>query len=878
MTSFLDDLQLALGTAYQLDRELGGGGMSRVFVAEETALGRMVVVKLLPPELAASVSVERFRREIQLVARLQHPHIVPVLSAGSANGLLYYTMPFVDGRSLRERLAREGTLPLHDVVAILTETAGALDYAHAQGLVHRDIKPENVLLSQGHALVTDFGIAKALTPGESSVPQGTAGALTGTGMSIGTPAYMAPEQGVGDPATDHRADLYSLGVMAYELLAGVTPFADKASTHQLLMAHMLEAPPALAARRPDVPPALEALVMRCLAKKPDERPATGGEIVAALREIRGERGTGDVTAPRRAPSTATTVSGKRARYVWGAMALLVVTAASGGAYLFQRYRTGSSTSAPTNDRVTVAAFSNETGDTSLDPVGRMTADWLTTALAGTGLVKVLDARSALGTAGASDAGNAVKTARDIGAGSVVTGSYYKLGDSLQFDVKLIDARTSEVLQVLESVRAPAANPTAAIDLVRQRTLGALAARFNPLLAEMAKLGSTPPSYAAYQQIVAGMDDFFAEKLQDATVRFTRASQLDTANVQARMWLLETLENAGEPAKADSVARELEGRRDRLSPLEQSQLDEYTSSIRSMPAENLAATFRMHAFSPSGQWRATLARKLMLANRWQEALDTLMAADAEIGLFKNKPYPLEQRRALLHRLGQHEKELPAVQELVRRFGTPQLQFDLARTYAALGRVDSLQPMAERIATASQGRAGSWRTLLRNLTDELQWHGHDAAARTTLEMLLSSYDSMTKDSLALPAVARGRAETLARLGRWKEAMSVVGPLVARDTARATRMSLAVGSAHSGDPAPANALDAELAATPGDPYRPGNVPLLRARLALARGDRPAAIEFLRAAQARALPLFDWVHANFEFQELRNDPAFLALFKPAS
>jgi len=879
MDSFSDDLQRALGTQYRLDRELGGGGMSRVFVAEETALGRLVVIKLLPPEMAAAVSAERFRREIQLVARLQHPHIVPVLSAGTANGLLFYTMPFVDGRSLRDRIARDGALPLDEAASIMSEVAGALGYAHAQGLVHRDIKPENVLLSQGHALVTDFGIAKALSHAPTDVPTGTVGGLTGMGMSIGTPSYMSPEQGVGDPATDHRADIYSLGIMAYELLTGVTPFADKASTHALLMAHMVEAPVPLSERRANVPELLAALVMRCLAKKPEDRPGSGDEIVRALRRT-GES-TGATTAPRTA-AAAVTPSGKRASLVWAGTAALVVAASVAGVFAWRTFGPsggardvqGAENSAP--DGITVTTFSNETGDASLDGIGRMTADWLTTALAGTGLVKVLDARAALGAAGAgTDATNAVKTARDLGAGTVVTGSYYRLGDTLQFDVKLLDARTTEVLQVLESVKGSASEPTRVIDMVRQRTLGALATRFNPQLSELAKTQSRPPSYDAYQQIVAGMDAFFAGKLPDARTRFVRASQMDTVNVQARTWLLEVLESMGQLPTADSVAKELEARRDRLSPLEQAQLDEYASSIRAMPAANVAATFRMHALAPNGQWRATLARKLMLANRWNEALDTLQAAPAEVGLFKDKPYPTEQRRALLHRLGRHAEELSVAQEMARRFPDPRLQFLLARSYAALGRADSLQSMAERIA-ASAPEAGSTRNLLRALADELRWHGHDAPAKQLLEAVLASYDRVPTDSANAPPVLRGRAETLARLGRWSEAMNLLKPFAAADTALNARLSWAVASAHTGDNRPAEKLEAELAAMPPHPYRQGAMLHLRARLPLARGDRAGTIALLKAAQAKAFPLYDGVHGVFEFEALRGDPALEALLKP--
>ncbi len=301
MTDVLrEQLQLALGTGYTLERELGGGGMSRVFVARDVALHRDVVVKVLHPDLAAGLSAERFTREIQLAASLQQANIVPLLSAGATDGLPYYTMPFVKGRSLRERLARDGTVPITEAISIVRDVARALSYAHAEGVVHRDIKPENILLSGDAAVVTDFGIAKALAASKTQAPGGT---LTKTGTSIGTPAYMAPEQAAGDSATDHRADLYALGCVAYELLSGAAPFADRAP-RQLLAAHMSEVPAPLAATRPDVPPALAQLVARCLEKDPDARPQTARAVLTALDAATGPSaptasGVSVVRAPRR---------------------------------------------------------------------------------------------------------------------------------------------------------------------------------------------------------------------------------------------------------------------------------------------------------------------------------------------------------------------------------------------------------------------------------------------------------------------------------------------------------------------------------------------------------------------------------------------------
>jgi tetratricopeptide (TPR) repeat protein len=276
-----DQLQQALGSAYTVERELGGGGMSRVFAATETALGRRVVIKVVPGELGAGVNLDRFKREIQLAAGLQHPHIVPVLTAGEMSGVPYYTMPFVDGEPLRAKLSR-GALPVADVVNILRDVAKALGYAHEHGVVHRDIKPDNVVLTGGSAAVIDFGIAKAISASRATADD-TSG-LTQVGTSIGTPAYMAPEQAAADPGADHRADIYSFGCLAYELLAGRTPFAGL-PPQKLLAAHMGERPRAIGELRPDTPPALAALVMQCLEKDPDTRPQNAADILRQLDAV-----------------------------------------------------------------------------------------------------------------------------------------------------------------------------------------------------------------------------------------------------------------------------------------------------------------------------------------------------------------------------------------------------------------------------------------------------------------------------------------------------------------------------------------------------------------------------------------------------------------
>jgi len=280
VTDFLAELQAHFADRYTIERELGGGGMSRVLLAKDARLDRRVVIKLLPPSVTATLSAERFKREIMLAAALQHPNIVPVLSAGDFETLPYFVMPFIEGESLRTRMQR-GPLAVREAVSIFKDVARALAFAHGRGIIHRDIKPDNVLLAAGAAVVTDFGVAKAISASRQSGSQAAVGTMTGVGTSLGTPAYMAPEQAAADPATDHRADIYALGIVAYEMLTGAPPFHGR-TPQALLAAQLSEKPAPLTTRRYDVSVPLSTLIMQCLEKEPGKRPKTANDVVRAL--------------------------------------------------------------------------------------------------------------------------------------------------------------------------------------------------------------------------------------------------------------------------------------------------------------------------------------------------------------------------------------------------------------------------------------------------------------------------------------------------------------------------------------------------------------------------------------------------------------------
>src|SRR5215210_7754407 len=276
MPELLNRLQNALADRYRLDREIGAGGMATVYLAQDVRHDRQVAVKVLRPELAAVIGAERFLAEIKLTANLQHPHILPLFDSGEADGYLFYVMPYVEGETLRDRLTREKQLPVADAIRITTEVAAALDYAHRHGVIHRDIKPENILLHDGQALVADFGIALAASKAGGS-------RMTETGMSLGTPHYMSPEQAMGEREITARSDVYALGAVLYEMLSGDPPFTG--STAQAVVARVVtESPRSLTTQRHTIPRNVEAAVLTALEKLPADRFATAAEFAEALRD------------------------------------------------------------------------------------------------------------------------------------------------------------------------------------------------------------------------------------------------------------------------------------------------------------------------------------------------------------------------------------------------------------------------------------------------------------------------------------------------------------------------------------------------------------------------------------------------------------------
>lgn len=410
-------LRETLGGTYRLERELPAGGMSRVFLAEEIALGRQVVVKVLPPDMAAGVSAERFSREIRLAATLQQANIVPLLSFGVVDGLPYYTMPYVSGESLRNTLSSSGALPVSQALGVLRDVARALTYAHERGIVHRDIKPENVLLSGDAAVVTDFGIAKAIN---ASINAGR-DTLTTTGTVVGTPAYIAPEQAAGDPATDHRADFYAFGCLAYELFTGHAPFSGR-TPQALLAAHLGEVPKPVDSIALDVPSHVAQLIARCLEKSPAARPQSGREILQVLDSVQ--------SPARSSPPVRRRVE---RRYAFGAIALVL---AIGLGYAAVRHWNSSvPLTAARPKAIAVLPFTNGNGDSADAYFADGMADELIAALGKVPVLSVASRRSAFALKQRNDL-DIPSIGRMLHVDAVLEGTVRRAGDRLRVTAQL----------------------------------------------------------------------------------------------------------------------------------------------------------------------------------------------------------------------------------------------------------------------------------------------------------------------------------------------------------------------------------------------------------------------------------------------------------
>ena len=514
MSDVLDRLTTALAERYRVEREIGAGGMATVYLAEDLKHHRQVAIKVLRPELAAVMGVERFLREIEIAARLQHPHILPLYDSGDADGLLYYVMPFVEGESLRQRLDREKQLPIEDALKIAREVGDALSFAHSHDVIHRDIKPENILFEGGHAVVSDFGIARAVTVAGGE-------RLTETGTAIGTPKYMSPEQAAGSKELDGRSDLYSLGCVLYEMLAGQPPFTGP-TVESVIKQHLTAEPPNVTAIRPAVPADIVGVLARALAKTPADRFSPVGVFVEALAKRESAA----------AVSTPTSVT-RLAHRVWLRPALVgfALVVVVGAALVVGRWIGPSPAGEPEHPRTAIAVlpFQNLSAEGPHAYFAGGLHDELLTQLAKVAALKVISRTSVMTYAGSPK--TLKEIADELAVGTIVEGSVQVVGDRLRVNVQLIDATTDEHLWA-ESYDRTLDDAFAIQSEIAEQVVAAVGATLG--WAEQEALAEAPTANAeAYQLYLQGQEYFrrpgyLRQNLEIAQQLYERALVLDSS--------------------------------------------------------------------------------------------------------------------------------------------------------------------------------------------------------------------------------------------------------------------------------------------------------------------------------------------------------------
>ena len=820
MDDVLAQLKTALAERYVVDREIGRGGMATVYLAEELHPQRKVAIKVMSPHFATRTLRERFLREVNLTSKLTHPHIVPVFAAGEANDLLYFVMPYIEGESLRQRMTRRGPLDLVEAVDIAHEVAGALHYAHGFGVVHRDVKPENILLTEDHALVADFGIARALgvMAGEN---------LTQTGLAVGTPAYMSPEQADGAANVDARTDVYSLGCVLFEMLGGKRqgrPETRLTTMHDTV---------ASVEGSTSTLSGLEATLRKALAVDPADRFVTADAFAQALKNL--QRQGPPVTPERRAVRLGALVG-----------AAVIAVALVVGLFLPK------GGDAATPERVVVALYENQTGDADLAHLGPMATDWITQGLAQTGLLNVVVARSGLA---ARDrvpnrpiANRIHRLVDETGAEMVVSGAYYRQGDQLQFQTRITDPE-GQILLGLSPVVTPLDSPLVAVELLRQRVMGALASLVDERLRPAARAISEPPSYEAYQQYVEGWTQFVRLNQVAAIERFLRAAELDSSFVTARLMAAFAYATMEEWHQSDSLARIVAQSREVLAPLERHQLDWIVRMSEGDLAGAMVA-IRSAAEVSGPETLIFVALNAIWTNRPDEAIAALERLDPESGFASDFFLYWDLLTGSLHVVGRHEDELEQARR--GRAQYPSLRTTVAselRALYTLGEtesVDSLWDLYESLPTMPAAFLQSVGDLGRMAAMEAQTHGRDSLAAVTLARSIGWYRSLARSTWELEEHRYGLARTLYVAGEYREARPLFERLFTEHPdSLGYEGYLGSVAARLGDREEALRISESLEQQRRQ-YDFGGVPFWRARIASVLGDREEAMGHLRMAES--------------------------------
>ena len=851
-----DRLRSALAGHYEIVGLCGRGGMAEVFRAWDIRNEREVAIKVLDRQVTSGLAVARFLREIRIAARLTHTHIVPLYDSGEAGGLLYYVMPLIDGPTLADLLQANQRWSPNDVIRHGTDLAEALDYAHEREVVHRDIKPGNILISAGRAVLSDFGLARALdAAGDRS--------LTAEHWALGTPVYMSPEQAMGDSHdVDGRADIYALGCVLFEAVTGVPPFEGKSVKHLLAQKVSAEISARWEALSHPVPVRLRRVLLRAMAPAPGDRYQSAAAFRDALQTVRHPR---------------------LFRLLGPALVILAVA----GVLVAWLVTRDSEPMELAPRRVVVAALDNLTGVPDLDQIGSMAADWITQGLQASGHVETVPTHTARhaeryleeegGAIARADPITAL--ARSTGAGLVVSGTLYRQGDSLHVQLQLIDAREGRVAAALAPILGPMDDPMVAVAEARSRTMGLLAVHLDRRIATAPGSSASPPDYRAYQKFDTGLSLYSRYEFEQALEQFRAAREADPEFLQA--WLFESLmlSNLNRWAEADTLLALVADQSAGLSPYDRHWLEFRRFLVAGDRPRALQAIASAAELAPISKASYNLAVEAMENGRLDIATQAIENLKAHRGPMLGSVLYLRVAATVYHLAGLREEERWALDEMARdfpdHFWRPPLE---AAALAASGRYRDAAAIVDRsVRTGISSERFTPLALSRQVADEILVHGGpEEIAHAALGRGLRWWELQSESRARSPAMQKEAVEVLRRLRRFEAADSMLDVMAGRapDDLELVMLqgSVAAAANRGGEVA---AVWARLDDW-NEPYVFGLPSFGLARIAALEGQADVASNLLRGALREGFYLGPRVHQEPDFSAIRGESAFVAVAEP--
>ncbi len=876
---------------YKILQKLGEGGMGVVYKAHDTRLDRTVALKFFSSKLTVTEQARtRFMHEARAASALDHPNICTIYEIGeSQDGQLFIVMPAYEGTPLSE-IIQNGPLAIGRAIGIAIEIADGLQAAHEKGIIHRDIKSSNIFITQKEKVkVMDFGLARST--GMSMV--------TKTGMTIGTIPYMSPEQARGE-RVDHRTDIWSLGVILYEMVSGRLPFLSDYS-EALVYSILNEEPEPLTSLRSHVPMELERIVVKCLQKDPSSRYQHIEDLAVDLMQL--QKATENSGSSVRRSSLATrphipsetveeksfgaedAVPAASSSIPPGKRGYLILLLSAGAAIVlafvtYAYFSTPRDTLQLSSNRIAVMVFENMTGDPALDPIGRMVSDWITQGLTQTGLVEIVPSASLfavtrdLESAGLIHTGSAgVKfIAEATDAGIVVSGTYYKVGSQLQLQAQITDVLSDKLLFATEHLAGSLDNPTRTIEQLRQQIMGTLATHLDERLSPMVKMTGRHPTYEAYRQYIDGVEQYSKRDFPNAIAAFKRAIESDSGYMPAYMYLAVSYLMEGNMAMADTVVASLKGNRELFTPLERANMDWLEGLLRGDRAKALQAARIAASYAPNSESTNMLIRESFFSNRPREALSAISSVNRNVGYYRmDLSSYYESFCSIYHILEEYEKELETAREARKIF--PEdfgfLNVEI-RALIGLGEIEKVDKLLDESLTLPAQHDATPGGTMRLAGIELRAHGYPESALSAFDRAINWYHERPGEYMDMYAM------TLYHARRWEQSKTVFEKLAPDEHDDIFIYGfLGVIAAREGNRTEALRISKWLEELD-RPYLFGRNTVWRARIAAQLGEPAQSVALLREAFRQGASYGIWLHNDFDFEPLRDYKPFRELLVP--